>query len=322
MAAPIPTRFLILSDTHGEDFSPEDRPQQYADVAIHCGDLTDGSKLEEFRTALKTLESINAPLKLVIAGNHDFTMDIPAFQAKLAEATTQLDPELVAREYGTPGQARQLFEDARQDGIVLLDEGTHHFTLQNGARLKVYASPYTPALGAWGFQYHPNKGRQFDIQQGTDIAITHGPPKGIMDLTYARERAGCPDLFAAIARARPRIHCFGHIHEGWGARVVTWKDSGLDEASHFTAIDNENSPVIERLATLKPNAFDSMARAEEKRTKLQELDSNKCAMTSHCANGRYSLQAGNETLFVNAAISGQEDFVQRPWLIDIELPKQ
>lgn len=105
------------------------------------------------------LKSIDAPLKLVIAGNHEFTMDIAAFEAKLAEVVPPLEPEIVAREYGTSGQARQLLEDARSEGIIFLDKGTYCFPLENAAMLKVYASPYTPALGAWGFQYHPNQGR-------------------------------------------------------------------------------------------------------------------------------------------------------------------
>ncbi|KAJ4525312.1 hypothetical protein HRR78_003458 [Exophiala dermatitidis] len=236
-------------------------------------------------------------------------MDIPAFKAKLAEVVTPLEPSLVAREYGTFGQARQLFDDARKEGIVFLEEGTHHFTLDSGARLKVYASPYTPSMGAWGFQYRPNKGRQFHIEEKTDIVMTHGPPRGVMDFTYRGERAGCPHLFASIAQARPRIHCFGHVHEGWGAKVVTWKDT----------IDNENSPVIEKLATLRPNSFDSEGTAVEKRQKLEKLRLNKCATTSHCKQDKYPLQEGRETLFVNASIMGGEEFSQRPWVVDIEL---
>jgi Calcineurin-like phosphoesterase len=147
MEATIRTRLLILSDTNGEDFSCSNRPHQRVDVVLHCGDLTDGTKLDEFRTSITMLESVDAPLKLVIAGNHDFTMDIDAFEAKLAEAVPSLEPELVAREYGTLGLARQLFEDARNEGIVFLDEGTHHIPLTNGAVLKLYAGPYTPALG-------------------------------------------------------------------------------------------------------------------------------------------------------------------------------
>ena len=43
----VKTRFLILSDTHGIEFRSEDKTSQYADVAIHCGDLTEKSKIEE-----------------------------------------------------------------------------------------------------------------------------------------------------------------------------------------------------------------------------------------------------------------------------------
>ncbi|MCJ1355266.1 MAG: hypothetical protein MMC33_005257 [Icmadophila ericetorum] len=141
-------------------------------------------------------------------------MDNLAFEKKVAEATPPLDLELVVKDYGALGEARQLFEEAKDAGIMLLDEGTHHFTLEGGALLTVYASPYAPALGAWGFQYQPERGHDFSIESGVDIVVTHGPPKGIMDYTNGRERAGCPYLFAAVAQARPRVHCFGHIHEG------------------------------------------------------------------------------------------------------------
>ena len=196
------------------EFRPEDRPFQHADVAIHCGDLTEESKLEEYQASIRLLKDINAPLKLVIAGNHDFTMDIPAFRKKVADARPPLDPDLVRKVYGDYGDARQILEDARAAGIIFLDEGSHQFTLENGAILTVYASPWTPSLGDWGFQYPPGQGHKFEITKGVDLVITHGPPKGIMDYTESKQRAGCSDLFGAVARARPRLHCFGHIHEG------------------------------------------------------------------------------------------------------------
>ncbi|KAI4130217.1 MAG: hypothetical protein LQ338_001832 [Usnochroma carphineum] len=322
MDSKIKTRLLIISDTHGMDFRPADRPLQRADVAIHCGDLTDGSKLEEFRTSIQLLKDINAPLKLAIAGNHDFTLDIPAFGKKVAEATPPLDPELVAKEYGAPGEARQLLEEAKAAAIIFLDEGTHHFTLESGALLTVYASPYTPALGAWGFQYPPERGHKFPIKEGIDVAITHGPPKGIMDYTYGRERAGCPDLFAAVARAKPRVHCFGHIHEGWGAKLVTWRNCYGEQPTHFTAIDNDRSPVVEKLAGLEPSRFDTQEDAEQKMKKLERHSRDRCCTTSHCVGDEYPLEIGEQTLFVNASISGSEGLpVQRPWLVDVELPR-
>jgi predicted MPP superfamily phosphohydrolase len=137
----IKTRFLIISDTHGMEFSPEEKPLKRADVAIHCGDLTDGSTLDEFRTTIRLLKDIDAPLKLVIAGNHDFTMDIPTFEKMVAEVTPPLAPDLVVKEYGAHGEARQLFEEIKDAGFVFLDEGNHYLTLKNGALLTIYASP-------------------------------------------------------------------------------------------------------------------------------------------------------------------------------------
>ena len=197
----VKTRFYIISDTHGIEFGREERSSHNVDVAIHCGDLTEESKLEEYRATLRLLMDIQAPLKLVIAGNHDFTMDIPAFREKVAHAWPPLDPDLVRKVYGVYGEARQLFENARSAGIIFLDEGSHQFTLENGATLSVYASPYTPSLGDWGFQYHPSQGHDFQVLEGVDLVISHGPPKGIMDYTESKQRAGCPDLFGAIARA-------------------------------------------------------------------------------------------------------------------------
>lgn len=318
MSLNVKTQVLILSDTHGKDFAVDGLPT--CDVVIHCGDLTDGSKLQEFRTTLHNLNLIEAPLKLVIAGNHDFTMDLPAFERKVADASQPLDPELVAREYGIPGQAKKLFDDGKDAGIIFLDEGTHHFTLANGAQLSVYASPYTPSMGQWGFQYHPNKGHDFKISKGIDVAITHGPPRGIMDYTYGKERAGCSDLFTAISNARPRVHCFGHIHEGWGARLVTWKD-GIEQPTHFTAIDNDRSPVIEKLAGLRAGKFDSEEDIAVKKAKLERSEKERCFKTDCGTDGDHEVEHGKQTLFVNASIEGAEEFEQRPWLIGIDLPK-
>lgn len=84
----IRTRLLILSDTHGHSlFDPQTLPaeaQKYAfhkplpsaDVAIHCGDLTLRSHVREYQTTFDVMRSIDAPLKLVIPGNHDCSMDL------------------------------------------------------------------------------------------------------------------------------------------------------------------------------------------------------------------------------------------------------
>ncbi|EEP78121.1 predicted protein [Uncinocarpus reesii 1704] len=304
MASGIKTRFFIISDTHGETLTP--RISVKADVAIHCGDLTQESKISEFRTTIQLLKDLDAGLKLVIAGNHDFTLDTPVFKEKIVESCLQSEMHTVIKEYGEFEEARQLLDKAAETGIIFLEEGSHHFTLANGASLTVYASPWVPSASNWGFSFHPERGHNFFIDEGVDVVITHGPPKGILDYTEARQRADCSKLFEAVARARPRMHCFGHIHEGWGAKLVSWREEPSEVPSHFTDIDNERSVTLERLATLA-------AKKDGNR-------SNMVCSTSHCRGDESPLEKGQQTLFVNAAIQSLEGEQQLPWLVDVELP--
>ncbi|KAI1475952.1 hypothetical protein K445DRAFT_378679 [Daldinia sp. EC12] len=315
----IKTRFFMLSDTHGEDMPNIQHLR--ADVAIHCGDLTEGSKIEEFKTSLKLLKRIDAPLKLVIAGNHDITVDVPLFRKKVAEHP-DVQQEDVEKFYGGFGDVHRLFEEARGDGVVLLEEGTHRFELSNGARLTVYSSPFTPSLRDGGFHYSPEEGHDFSIEKGVDVVITHGPPRGIMDFTVYGRREGCPELLRSIARARPKLHCFGHIHEGWGAKLVTWREKINEAPSHFADIDNERSMVIEKLSNLISSKFDTPEIAEEKSKKRAKLTREGYIKTSHCISDDNPLEAGSQTLFVNAAIRGlSEEYPnQAPWLVDLEMP--
>ncbi len=321
----VKTRFLILSDTHGMEFRPEEIPLQHVDVVIHCGDLTEESKLEEYRASIRLLKEIHAPLKLVIPGNHDFTMDIPAFRKKVADIRPPLDFDLVKKAYGDYEDARRIFEDedARNAGVILLEEGSHQFVLKNHAILNVYASPWTPSLGDWGFQYPPGSGHNFEITKGVDLVITHGPPRGIMDYTESQQRAGCSDLFGAIARARPRLHCFGHIHEGWGAKVVTWRNQLTETPSHFTDIDNNRSIIVEKLSGFKQSKFDTAESKAQKLKKTEDCRQERCYTTSHCTGDANPLEFGRQTLFVNASIqsSEDEDPLQLPWLVELELPR-
>ncbi|KAK7427237.1 hypothetical protein QQZ08_006173 [Neonectria magnoliae] len=243
------------------------------------------------------------------------------FKKKVADVRPPLEPELVEREYGAWGEVKTLFDDAKKAGVIFLDEGTYRFVLDNGAALTVFASPFTPSLSDWGFQYHPQEVHNFPVEDGTDVFITHGPPKGVMDLTNSRKRAGCPDLFAATARQRPRLHCFGHIHEAWGAKLVTWRDVASEVPSHFSDIDNDRSVLVQNLAGLRKSKYDDDASAKEKADKANTFLEDRCCRTSHCAGDDNPLEAGKQTLFVNAAIkSDDEDQApQLPWLVDIEL---
>lgn len=309
---------LVLSDTHGEALQ---RPvTTSADVAIHCGDITEESKLDEFRAAITMLKTIDAPVKLVIAGNHDFTLDDKAFSNTRREISSTIDGPALKRTYGDLGEARALFdaEEPRAAGITFLDEGIHRIPLANGALMTVYASPYTPSKSSgWGFQYDPSQEQHdWTLDNTVDLAMTHSPPHGIFDYTASKTRAGSQGLFAAIAKAKPKVHCFGHIHESWGAKLVQWRPELSDEPSHFTDIDNDGSRLIESRATLDNGRFDDEATLESKATKRAVL-----AAQGYCKIDTAILDK-EQTLFVNAAIECVEEGTQHlPWLLEMQLPR-
>lgn len=96
--------------------------------------------LDEYERTLDMLESIDADLKLVIAGNHDISLDETYYVRKGAYMQGKRhDPDM-------PRKAREMWTGprAQKAGVTYLDEGTHSFVLENGARLGVYASPYQP----------------------------------------------------------------------------------------------------------------------------------------------------------------------------------
>ncbi|KAK3695847.1 hypothetical protein B0T22DRAFT_497689 [Podospora appendiculata] len=259
MQLAIKATFLLLSDTHAKNGVAV--PSLSVDVAIHCGDLTDGSKIHEFETTLALLRSIDAPLKLIIAGNHDFTLDEPVYQEKAdtARRVFSITPKLMRKEYGNSGDAHRLL--SHEDAL---------FQLSNGADLTVYASPFTPAIEAdWGFQYKRGDSHDFAIHSKVNVVITHGLPKGVLDLTNSRQRGGCEQLFAAVARARP---------------LRTWRGTKPQRnPSHFTDIENGASSVIETLATIEPRQSDSTETKLGKECRLRRLTEEGYRMTSHCS---------------------------------------
>jgi len=288
------TRFLVISDTHNFQFGDGAKvsghfrqPVPKADVLLHCGDLTQVGGLSAYRKVLSFLGSIDAELKVIIAGNHDLS----------------LDGEYWATDPDEHAQAMELMKGplAAEAGVTYLEEGLHKFTLKNGAKFTIYTSPYQPEFGDWAFRYERDQDRFNRPDQvaqgitsiaqnpipdfpGVDILMTHGPPKDILDWT-AHGTAGCDNLLRAVSRARPRMHCFGHIHEGYGATLVKWKsDKELLESS---AIETESHQT-----------------------------------NCYPAAGNFPLNYGKESLMVNAAIMNVSyKPANAPWLVDLDLPR-
>lgn len=165
---------------------------------------------------------LDAELKLVIAGNHDLDLDP---QYGIEEGEEEECAEALALMTGPL---------AKQAGVTYLEEGTHSFTLPTGATFKKYVSPYSVEYGGYIFGTNVREDRFNNnnhndavqpIPNDVDIIMTHGPPYTIRDNSVQEGEVlqlGCPALLRATTRAKPKLHCFGHIHEGYGATKLLW----------------------------------------------------------------------------------------------------
>ncbi|XRM39982.1 hypothetical protein ABZX51_003309 [Aspergillus tubingensis] len=338
----VKTSILLLSDTHTLTPSPPSHPPSNTpyrhplpptDLLIHAGDLTKVGHKHEHLTTLSFLKLAPAPLKLIIPGNHDITLDEPYYKRighyrhryrtdHTAPSATSGSDNVSAGKL-TPGRGlsdeelreiKDLYtgQEAQDAGIRYLEEGMHVFRLGNGAVLRVYASPYTPEFCQWGFAYPRDMDRYNPPEEeggdgdngdngergrkvvpdypGVDVMITHGPPYGVLDQVVPNHMSvGCEHLYRAVKRARPRLHVFGHIHEGYGATRREWSSGN-----------------------------ESVIQCDKERT-LEE----RCARVDVSGEGGNGLRVGEETLFVNASVvTVQYHPLNAPWVVEMDLPAE
>jgi hypothetical protein len=104
------------------------------------------------------------------------------------------------------------------------DELTLYFDGHNGDfpedNIHIWGAPWQPEFCNWAFNLPRNgeeiKGKWNLIPQNTDILITHGPPFGKLDFVNRGGNVGCEELLSRVGDVKPKIHVFGHIHEGAG----------------------------------------------------------------------------------------------------------
>lgn len=117
-------------------------------------------------------------------------------------------------------------------------------------------------------------------------------------------QAGCPHLLTALNRVRPKLHCFGHIHEAWGAEIVKW-GAGNGKVG-------EGGEVVGQLDA----ANDGIQTPSDEAT----VDRH-AAFVDVTSSGPRPLKEGKETLLVNSCIMDlQYNANGAGWLVDIDLP--
>lgn len=174
-------KLVIISDTHQRE---PDLPD--GDVLIHCGDLTFHGGMRESIRQLEWLSVQSHKHKLVIAGNHELGWE------------TNASREWLFRDFP---RLRLL----HNDGVEIYG-------------LKFWGSPVQPYFHGWAFQKQRSelKAHWASIPEGTDVLITHGPPKGFGDTNQFDERFGDEDLLNRVLEVKPAVHCYGHAHHGYG----------------------------------------------------------------------------------------------------------
>lgn len=199
-----------------------------SDILVCCGDISNVGKIPDIINFAKWLDKQKQfKHKVVIAGNHDFC-----------------------------------FENENKEKAEKIISNVATYLNDSGAKilgLNFWGSPITPFYNRWAFNRDKGtiKAHWDLIPKDTDILVTHGPPKGILDkvlpLKYqiglssefiitTPSREGCPFLLDKVKEVKPKIHAFGHIHEDYGIKKT--KDTTFINASSLDrSYTYKNKPI-------------------------------------------------------------------------------
>ncbi|OAX35219.1 Metallo-dependent phosphatase [Rhizopogon vinicolor AM-OR11-026] len=217
------TRFVCISDTHSHTFIVPS-----GDVLLHSGDLSRLGREDEMRVTVEWLRSLEHPVKIIIAGNHDLPLHREWYERSYYRFHDKKR---------SPSEVRNLVDNKenRNRGLIYLQDEKYTFRTKEGGReWSVYGSPWQPYYGGWAFNYLPEEApaRVAAIPE-VDILLTHGPPHNILDTTLTKVHAGCPALLAHLSEMKrpPLLHVFGHIHEAHGAVRHRWLQAKVESSS-------------------------------------------------------------------------------------------
>ena len=121
-----------------------------------------------------------------------------------------------------------MLEDLQKASIFYLEDEELEIEIAEDLKIKLFGTPWTAE--------HGNAGKAFQIPRGdlpekwekipgdVDVLISHSPPYSVHDRDGEGNNAGCKALLELVSETiRPRVHVFGHIHEGYG-----WTTIGRD----------------------------------------------------------------------------------------------
>lgn len=115
-----------------------------------------------------------------------------------------------------------------QGDITYLENEETTVICANGRRLGVYGSPYSAWHGNCAFQYPRDENVwSSKVPDRVDVLVTHGPPCGHLGIL----NLGCVHPLRELGRVQPKLHVFGHVHDGAGTEWTLF-DSLQDAYDH------------------------------------------------------------------------------------------
>ena len=195
---------VCLSDTHNfrAKVKPSDVPQ--GDILVHTGDFTNRGTEAEALEFIKIFNAFPHTHKLLIAGNHDAWFDTKT----------------------------------REEVQALLNPNCHYLldSMVEIEGIRFYGTPWTNSGPAFGENEDVLKAIYDKIPENIDILLTHNPPLHIVDLAWVRQPVaatnkyacptcggshssnythwGSPSLKNRVLQIKPKVHQFGHVHDG------------------------------------------------------------------------------------------------------------
>ncbi len=219
-------RIICISDTHSL-IPSKDIPD--GDILIHAGDFSNVGHLSDLEKFHEYMDQMPHQYKFFIAGNHDITIHKDYYTSNNPSPRKfhrQLfsRPDFNPREYSDSCIAAVKQPGKGNGAMVYLEDEAFEISPTNGPVIKIYGSPWQPEFCDWAFNLPigPELASKWKaIPDNVDILITHGPPKGILDMAENGYLCGCPHLrHEVLTRVQPRLHVFGHIHEAYGIHKI------------------------------------------------------------------------------------------------------
>lgn len=197
-------RIVAISDTHTKH---EGLTIPECDILVHAGDFSWQGKFFEVRDFIYWFKDQPAKHKILIAGNHELTMD------KTHSAHNPHVKEMVTR----------------MGDVIYLENSE---VVIEG--IKFWGTPWTPWFHNWAFNGYSDADAPFhrggvslldvykEMPEDVNVIISHGPVYGMRDMTLGGDdRTGSVDMRKITAGLNDlRLYISGHIHEARGMEIA------------------------------------------------------------------------------------------------------